>query len=91
MFLNPGQGKQMQRMKGPTWGFMVPVHFAVQRQQLSVAPVTQLQQGVLINCFTGLLMIQGNLQASRVHLAAHQLLSSSICSACYQQHVLWQL
>ena len=81
----------MQTSKGPTCGFVLLVHFAVQRQQLSVAPVTQLQQGVLINRFTGLLMIQCNLQASYVHLAAHQLLPSSICSACYEQHVLWQL
>ncbi len=72
MHLNPGQGKQMQTRKGPTWGFVLPMHFAVQRQQLSIAPVTQLQQGVLINCFTGFLVIQGNLQASHVPLA-HQL------------------
>lgn len=84
------RSRQMQTREGHTWGFVLLVHFAVQRQQLSIAPVTQLQQGVLINCFTGFLVIQCNLQASHVHLA-HQLTPIGICSACYEQHVLWQL
>ena len=34
------------------------VVFSIQRQQLAVAPVTQLQQGVLVHCLTGFLMVQ---------------------------------
>ena len=52
--------------------------------------VLLVQQGVLINCFTGFLVIQCNLQASHVHLA-HQFTPIGICSACYEQYVLWQL
>ena len=76
------------------------VYFAVQRQQLSVAPVTQLQQRVFIYSFTSLLMVQGYLQPP-----LHDLQDQKVCInhtgkhhnqkltsrwiACMQQMTVW--